>query len=265
MGHNDRERRRLATQASVLRPYTERLFRSAGIGSGVRVLDLGCGAGDVSLLLSELVGAEGHVTGLDFDPGAIETATRRAAEAGSTNTEFIEANVAGFQPAVQFDAVAGRHILIHTPDAVAILGSAASLLRSGGILVFQEYDLSTWVPAWPANPANQRIMQLFIDIFRHMPHSNAGARLNSWFQSAGFAPPVLQGDVLLDGNPESVYFEWMAETLRTALTPGERLGIIKHGEIDPDQIARDLRAHVASEHSTAAGLIMIGAHSRKPS
>src|SRR5262249_1123434 len=50
MGHDDRERRRLALQASILNPLTEQLLRRAGISTGTHVLDLGCGIGEVSLM-----------------------------------------------------------------------------------------------------------------------------------------------------------------------------------------------------------------------
>jgi ubiquinone/menaquinone biosynthesis C-methylase UbiE len=49
----------------MLRPITERLLRSAGIEPGMRVLDIGCGAGDVSMLAAELVGSTGSVVGID--------------------------------------------------------------------------------------------------------------------------------------------------------------------------------------------------------
>jgi ubiquinone/menaquinone biosynthesis C-methylase UbiE len=155
LGHNDRERRRLAIQASVLRPITERFFEDAGISAGMKVLDLGCGVGDVSMILSRMVGAEGKVTGLDFDPAAVAAARQRTAEAGVTNTVFVESNVADWQADVQMDAVAGRHILIHTPDPVAILRRAADFMRPGGILAFQEYDFSLWVPSWPESAPQQ--------------------------------------------------------------------------------------------------------------
>ena len=48
-------------QAAILRPVTERLLRSLKIGPGVRILDLGCGAGDVSVLAAEFVGPTGLV------------------------------------------------------------------------------------------------------------------------------------------------------------------------------------------------------------
>ena len=80
MGHNDRERRRLILQASLLNPFTEQLFRRAGISSGMNVLDLGCGVGDVSILAARLVGPYGSVTSVDFDNAALETLEARTAE-----------------------------------------------------------------------------------------------------------------------------------------------------------------------------------------
>jgi cyclopropane fatty-acyl-phospholipid synthase-like methyltransferase len=64
LGHSDAEISRLQTQAAILRPITERLLRNAGIRPGMRVLDLGSGAGDVAILAAELVGPKGCLLGL---------------------------------------------------------------------------------------------------------------------------------------------------------------------------------------------------------
>jgi len=57
MGHEEREHRRLALQASILNPFTEHLLRRAGIAAGMHVLDIGCGVGDVSLLAARIPAA----------------------------------------------------------------------------------------------------------------------------------------------------------------------------------------------------------------
>jgi hypothetical protein len=54
------ERARLSRNAEGLRPMTERLFRAAGIGPGLSVLDVGCGNGDVSFLAADLVSSNGR-------------------------------------------------------------------------------------------------------------------------------------------------------------------------------------------------------------
>ena len=64
LGHSASEIQRLKTQAEILRPITERLLLNAGIRPGMRVLDIGCGAGDVTMLAAEKVGPSGSVVGL---------------------------------------------------------------------------------------------------------------------------------------------------------------------------------------------------------
>jgi ubiquinone/menaquinone biosynthesis C-methylase UbiE len=105
LGHSEREIRRLIHQAGILRPTTERLLRGAGIRHGMRVLDLGCGAGDVALLAAELVGASGTVVGVDCSPEVIEVARDRARTAGSRNVHYEEATVGTFSGIEPFDMV----------------------------------------------------------------------------------------------------------------------------------------------------------------
>ena len=75
-------------QAASLRPLTERLFRAAGVTHSMRVLDVGCGVGDVSFLLSELVGPTGSVVGVDLDSGAVAHAEEWRVSLGIGNVVF---------------------------------------------------------------------------------------------------------------------------------------------------------------------------------
>jgi ubiquinone/menaquinone biosynthesis C-methylase UbiE len=63
LGRTSSEHDRLAEQAELLRPMTDRMLRASGVSAGMCVLDVGCGAGDVSLVLSQVVGAQGRVVG----------------------------------------------------------------------------------------------------------------------------------------------------------------------------------------------------------
>jgi len=89
LGRSVHEQQRLQAHGDTMRPWTERLFREAGIGPGMRIHDVGCGAGDVSLLCAELVGAAGAVVGVDRDPVVLERARERIAERGYANVSFI--------------------------------------------------------------------------------------------------------------------------------------------------------------------------------
>src|SRR5215475_5022290 len=82
LGHSDLEIERLKIQAIAIAGITRRLIGECGIQPGMRVLDIGCGAGDVSMLLAEAVGPSGLVVAIDREARAIETARSRAEAAG---------------------------------------------------------------------------------------------------------------------------------------------------------------------------------------
>ena len=83
LGHTDFEIERLQLQAGVLAGVTRRLIRECGIGPGMYVLDIGCGVGDVSMLLAEAVGEAGSVVAFDREAHAVEMAQARALAAGN--------------------------------------------------------------------------------------------------------------------------------------------------------------------------------------
>src|SRR5262245_64076065 len=78
-GHSEREVDRLANQARVVDPITRWFLREAGLMAGMRVLDVGSGAGDVAFLAAELIGNSGEVVGIGRS-GAAVTGARGAAE-----------------------------------------------------------------------------------------------------------------------------------------------------------------------------------------
>src|SRR4051794_30009243 len=84
------EYERLTRQAAFLHDTTRRLFRTAGVIPGLRVLDIGSGAGDVAFLAAKLVGPHGSVVGVDVDGAALNVARGRAEAMGLTNVRFVE-------------------------------------------------------------------------------------------------------------------------------------------------------------------------------
>ncbi len=143
LGSTDAEQERLIRQAARLDPYTERLFRDAGMGPGQRILDIGSGVGDVAMLAARLVGPSGAVVGVERDVRSIAKARARAAEAGLHNVTFMQSDVTEVTSGEPFDGVVGRCILLFLPDAAAVLRSLSRLVRPGGVLAFHE---PTWSP-----------------------------------------------------------------------------------------------------------------------
>jgi ubiquinone/menaquinone biosynthesis C-methylase UbiE len=153
LGQNSEAVQRLLRQGRLLDPFTRRLLADAGVSRGMAVLDLGCGAGDVSLLAAELVGEEGWVVGVDNNTSALEVAQARAEAADLSQVSFQSADIHELADTQQFDAIVGRLILQHIPEPATLLRQLLAHLRSGGLVAFQEYDIPPQNDAaLPASP-----------------------------------------------------------------------------------------------------------------
>jgi ubiquinone/menaquinone biosynthesis C-methylase UbiE len=242
LGHSEHERRRLQLQAAMLAPYTTRFLVEAGIAEGMRVLDLGCGVGDVSLLLGHLVGPAGAVQGVDVDEASLSVARSRAVQHQFPNVVFDHADIAEFLTDRRYDAVVGRLILQHMEDPVGVLRRAASLVRPGGIVAFQDCTPGLNVPSWPRCPRMERALDLIARFaVLAIPQHAAGTRLYHWFLEAGLAAPQVETRVLTEGGPDSVYYEWLAETLRSMMPRAISLGLAEAGEFNLETLAAEIR------------------------
>src|SRR5262249_18712519 len=128
----------------------------AGLLPGMRVLDFGCGVGDVAFLAAALVGEMGQVVGIDRSEEAVQTARARAAAMGLRHVEFRCADDLGLTSqfsAGSFNAVVGRLVLMYQPDPIACLRRLSTMLRSGGIAMFHEAQMAMgWFGAYPQSP-----------------------------------------------------------------------------------------------------------------
>jgi ubiquinone/menaquinone biosynthesis C-methylase UbiE len=110
-----------------------------GIDVSMRVLDLSCGSGDVSMLAARLVGPTGSIVGIDRSQEVLNVARERAREAGLLQISFVQASIEAFSALEPFDLVIGGYILVHQPEPVAVLRNAARLVRPGGAFAFHTF------------------------------------------------------------------------------------------------------------------------------
>jgi len=265
LGHSDHERRRLALQASILNPLTDSFLRRAGISAGMRVLELGCGIGEVSLMAARLVGPHGHVHCIDIDGDALEIARGRCRSAGHDHVVFEKVDVATHAPVQLYDAVIGRHILIHTPDAAAVLKKAVAKVHVGGLIAFQEYDLSFYPRGYPEMPLIFWVEEILVEFFRRaVPRPNIGTQLFWLMQEAGLPPPECRLECVMDGGPYSPVYEWLAETVRSLLPRIEALGITNAETVNCETLAQRMREEALAKRGVMIAPAMIGAFARKP-
>jgi ubiquinone/menaquinone biosynthesis C-methylase UbiE len=231
----------------------------------MHVLELGCGIGEVSLITARLVGPHGHVHCLDIDPVALEIARGRIRSAGHDHVTFEEIEVMQHIPPRPYDAVIGRHILIHTADALAVLRKAVEIVHVGGLIAFQEHDVSYCPRGYPEMPLMQSTLQLASDFWRRVINRpNLGAQLFWLMQEAGLPPPECRVESVMDGGPYSPVYEWIAETIRSLLPRMENLGITTASAIDIDTLAQRLRQEALEKRAAVIVFPLIGAFARKP-
>src|SRR3954468_3485641 len=141
LGSNEREVARLDGQAAAIAPATALLLQAAGIGAGMRVLDLGTGLGHVAFAVAELVGPEGAVVGVDQGTTVLEIADARRRAAALEQVSFEVGDARTFRDGAPFDAVVMRLLLFHLPDAIDVLRHHLEALRPAGLMVVLDFDI----------------------------------------------------------------------------------------------------------------------------
>jgi SAM-dependent methyltransferase len=250
------EDERLVSQARLFDPLTRRLFEQAGLAPGMRVLDLGSGAGNVSLLAAEFVGPTGAVVGIEADPAAVDLARRR------TRLDNVEFRVGDVQTLAgvegDFDVVVGRLVLMYLTDPAAALRRASTRLRSAGLICMHEADL-TYPPADPQTPLWAQVHGWFNDALDKAGiEQRMGPSLFTTFRAAGLPRPRLLIEAFAEGGPRAPAWAW-ANVISAAVPLMERLGVATRAEVAPATLADRLLADTLGCDGCVIGPPMVGA------
>ena len=233
LGHSDQEIERLQLQAQCLEGLTRRLIRECGIATGMRVLDLGTGVGDVAMLVAEMVGPKGAVIGIDAETRAVEAAQRRAEEAGLDQIEFVVGTDEDLQKLGQFDAAIGRLVLVHQADPAAMIGRAANAVRSGGIVAFLEAAVHISGPLMPELKLNRAASESLLKFTRvALPNSRHRRQDHSVLPRRWIAEPRVLWESIVTGS-DIKYLRWFVLMYQTFLPIMERFGVVDPVVGDP--------------------------------
>jgi ubiquinone/menaquinone biosynthesis C-methylase UbiE len=267
LGQSTYEQERLMLQARVLRPYTDRFFRAAGLEPGMRVLDIGSGVGDVALLVGDIVGPGGRVLGLDRDPIAIGRARQRSVEQGCSSwVSFQTTSLDEFSTTDQFDALVGRFVLMYQPDPAGTLRRMASFVKPGGVIVFHEMDFSPEKFSCPPCEVADQILRLIPETFLRVGlPPDFGRYLGKTYLEAGLPFPTLVAEIPIGGAARWPGFAWFASTV-VALAPRfAELGLsMPPGWSADDSLAAKLEAVVVELGCQIMAPTQFGAWARKP-
>jgi ubiquinone/menaquinone biosynthesis C-methylase UbiE len=129
----ERWRRTAAGRAQVLGPVTELMLDLVGLAEGMRVLDVGAGTGEQTLLVARRVGSSGHVLAVDSSPAMLAHAAEAAREAGLDNVEtrVMDAHDLDLE-SDSFDAIVSRNVLMLLDAPTLSLEEQRRVLRTGG-------------------------------------------------------------------------------------------------------------------------------------
>ena len=264
LGHAAGELERLIRQAAFFGDLTAHTLKLAGLGPGMRVLDVGCGAGDVSLLAASIVGPSGSVTGVDVNADAVTFARARIESAKIPNITIEAGDITKLPYAAEFDAVIGRLVLMYLGDQVAGITAFRSYLKPGGLIYSQEFC----VPGLMSEPHVQTYWQARHYIEETFARAKiplyTGMLLTRIYGEAGLPAPALLGMSRIESGPDSPAYEYMAQTVRSLLPLIEKTGVATAAEIQIDTLAARLREETLASNATLHLPELIAAWTRMP-
>lgn len=131
----EEERARLKAQAELLLKDEIAFISSAGAIPGARVLDIGCGGGEITRRIADVVGPRGFVIGIDRDAGILPANSDRP------NLRFLQGSADRLDPTIgAFDLIYARFVAQHLPDPLAMIRNAATFLKPRGAIALIDSD-----------------------------------------------------------------------------------------------------------------------------
>jgi SAM-dependent methyltransferase len=199
---------RLLVLARKRWPGTLALFKRAGLTAGMRVLDLGCGGGAVSLEMARLVAPGGVVVGVDMDNVKLDLAREAAAARQLENVEFRAMNVNDWNEPNAYDVVFSRALLEHLSQPITLLRRMWAGVRLGGLLIIEDADFDGWC----CDPPNDAF-DFFVRTYKEAARRNGGdatfgRKLYRSLLEAGIPDPHLTVVQSVDTEGEEKALPW---------------------------------------------------------
>nr|WP_315243498.1 methyltransferase domain-containing protein [uncultured Albidiferax sp.] len=237
----------------TLSDITRQLLQRAHIQPAMRVLDIGCGSGEVTRAIASLVGPWGSVVGVDGSASALAAAKAATEVTNHRNIAYVLGDLGALELAAgSFDCIVGRRVLMYVPGPQGVIARLAGLLRTGGWMALQEHD-ATMTPGrvghWPLH--DQVHHWLWETVRREGANPHLGFSLAPMLGAVGLDVEAVWAQVVFAGYEQGVHHR-LDEIVGFVQSRIVALGVATEAEIALPTLRRRLEAERQSHTSLYA-------------
>ena len=164
LGYASNEMKRLQIQASLFESSARHFLINAGLKSGMKCMDVGCGIGNVSKLMRAMVGRKGSVLGTDIEKKYVDYCNYNNK---SKNIAFVQDDILKTNVSEKFDIVYSRLMFVHLKDKLRAIKSMTQFTKKNGTIIIQELDHApgSWL-SYPDKPSVEQLRKIYVRLIK---------------------------------------------------------------------------------------------------
>lgn len=233
---------------------------------GERILDLGCGTGQLTRRMAVAAGSSGHVVGIDRSPEQLDQARRLSIDA--EHIEYRVGDVTALELAEgewgSFDLAHTRFLLEHLPDPLSVVRTMVRAVKPGGRIVIEDEDHAI-LRLSPTPVGFTRVWETYIESYRRAGNDpQIGLRLIELLRQAGAEPRRNAGVWFGCAAGDPMFQTWVENLL--GVLHGARADILGMGLIQVSHLEDAMEAVRAwgRRDDAASWYFMAFAEGRRP-
>lgn len=223
--------------------FTKKLLMDSGVKENLRILDVGCGNGEVSFLLHELMAGTGEVVGIDSNEAAILAAQKTAAEKQLKNIQFMTMKIEeAAEKLGMFDMIVGRRILMYLPDSSQIIKGLMKCLTAAGRMIFQESDALGSDAQMQTFPLHTRVQQwVWETVAQEQGNIHIGSEMYTLFTKAGLNVMQIRAEAVLQTAETGSDLAWLLQVMEKRIIQAEVATKAELESVNEEKLAAEMK------------------------